>query len=108
MYDTINSLSFLGHDGPENDSCPTLAEITGILHDTSFEETVSEDQGHTDVVVCPPDVDTLTDDDEGPDDVIRIVDAQDVPGTLEIHYLYSEAYENREQPDSLPSTTRQV
>jgi hypothetical protein len=59
----------------------TLGKITGILHDTSFEKTISEDQGHIGVV-CPPDDDTLTDDDEGPDDVIGIVDVQDVPGTL--------------------------
>jgi hypothetical protein len=68
---------------------------------------MSEDQGHIDDV-CPPDVDTLTDDDEGLDDVIGIVDVQDVPGSLEIHYLSSEAWENRGQADSLPSTTRQV
>jgi hypothetical protein len=84
-----------------------LEEITGMLHDTSFEETMSEDQGHIDVIVCPPD-DTLTDDDEGPDDVIGIVDVQDVPRILEMHYLSSEACENREQAYSLPSKTRQV
>jgi hypothetical protein len=74
----------------------------------SFEETMSEDQGHTDVVVCPPDIDTLTDDDEGPDDVIGIVDIQNVPGTLGIYYPSSEVCENSEKADSLPSTTRQV
>jgi hypothetical protein len=42
----------------------TLGKITGILHDTSFEETMSEDQGHIDVAVCPPDADTLTDSNE--------------------------------------------
>jgi hypothetical protein len=108
MHNTVNSLAFLGHDGPEKICALTLGEITGFLHNTSVEETMSEDQGHIDVVACLPDVDTLTDDDEGPDDVIGIVDIQDVPGALEIYYLSSEACESREQANSLPSTTRQV
>jgi hypothetical protein len=101
LYVTINFLSFVGHDGSEK------GEITDILHNTLFEETMPEDHGHTDVV-CLPNDDTWTDDEEGPDDVIGIVDIQNVPRTLEIHFLSSESCENKEQADPLPSTTREV
>jgi hypothetical protein len=47
----------------------------------------------------------LTDDDEDPDNVFGIVKVQDEPGTLEIQYLSSEGYKNKEQADLLPSTT---
>jgi hypothetical protein len=43
----------------KKDLCPYTGEIMGILHDMLFEETMSEDQGHSDVVVCPPDIDSL-------------------------------------------------
>lgn len=72
----------------------TLAEIVDILNDPLFEDLVSHGQDPIDVVVCPPNVDTLTDDAEGSDDVIGIVDVQDVPGTLEIHYASYEACES--------------
>jgi hypothetical protein len=101
----MNFLSFIGHDGPEKDSCPCGGEMMCVLHDTSFEETVSEDQEHTDVVVCLPDVDSLTDDDEGSDIVIGIVDIQCVPVAVENH-LFSEACKNKEQADLLPTTIR--
>jgi hypothetical protein len=68
---------------------------------------VSEVQRHSDVD-RPPNVDTSSDGGAGPHDVVGIIDAQDVPGTLEIHYLSSEACENKEQADWLPTATRQV
>jgi hypothetical protein len=73
----------------------------------SFKEAMSEDQRHTDDVICLPDIDSLTDD-EGPDDVIEIVDIQGMPGTLEIHYLSLEACEDTEQVDLLSTATCEV
>jgi hypothetical protein len=43
-----------------------------------------DDQRH--VGVCPPEVDTSTDEEEGPRNVTATVEIQDVTGTLEIHY----------------------
>jgi hypothetical protein len=80
---------------------------TGTAHDTQREKTVSEVQRHSDVD-RPPNVDTSSDGGAGPHDVVGIIEAQDVPGTLEIHYLSSEACENKEQADWLPTATRQV
>jgi hypothetical protein len=39
----------------KKDLCPYTGEVMGILHGMLFKETISEDQGNTDVV-CPPDV----------------------------------------------------
>jgi hypothetical protein len=51
----------------------------------------------------------LTGDDEGRVDA-GIVDVQDVPGTIdtEIHYLSSEACQNKEQAGLLPTTTCKI
>jgi hypothetical protein len=67
---------------------------------------VSENQQRAEVV-CPPDVD-ISADSEDPDDPIRNVDVRNVAGSLEVHYLLSEACENTEQPDTLPTRTLEV
>lgn len=40
---------------------------------------------NVDIVVIPPEVDELTDEDEGPDDIIEEPTVLDVPGTVELH-----------------------
>lgn len=81
--------------------------IAGVVHDTSSEETVYVARRHTGVVMCPPDVGSSTDDEEGAD-VSGTVDVQGVPGTLEIHYISSKACENKELADLLPTAIREV
>jgi hypothetical protein len=69
---------------------------------------MSADQEHGDVFVCSPQFDSLADGDKSPDHFFGIVDVQDIPETLEIYCLSSEACENKEQADILPSTSREV
>jgi hypothetical protein len=52
--------------------------------------------------------DPVTDGDVGPVDVIRIVDAQDVPRKLENRYISSKACGNHSEVDSLPTAFRKV
>jgi hypothetical protein len=46
---------------------------------------------HADVFLRQPEIDSLTDDDEGPNKVVRTFDVQGEPGTLETHYLFQKA-----------------
>lgn len=86
-----------------------LWPYTGINHQYSTWQIIQGNYvwrpGYADVVICLPNIGPLTDDDEDPDNVFGIVKVQDEPGTLEIQYLSSEGYKNKEQADLLPSTT---
>ena len=51
-----------------------------------FEEDEEEDtSGRADVIIVPPDVDELTDEEDIAEDVMGEISVQDVPGTLEVH-----------------------
>jgi hypothetical protein len=76
----------------------TLGEITVILDDEWFENTASEVLDHTDTVVCPPKVDSFIDNNEGPHDVIIVV---------EVHYMASGICEDRQRANLLPSIKQQ-
>jgi hypothetical protein len=69
---------------------------------------MSEDQGYVGAVVCPAEVDTLTDEEEGPYTVTGTAEVQDVTGTLEIHYQSTEAFGNKSNSDTFPSISVKV
>lgn len=58
----------------------TMEEILQHLHEED-----EENIDHADVIIIPPDVDDLTDEDEACDDLTGEVTVQDVPGSLELH-----------------------
>jgi hypothetical protein len=83
----------------------TIDEISKIINSDSFEETVYEDQEFTDIAVCPPECDYVTDEDEGPDDATGTVEVHDLPGTVKLHYVPSAKREKPQAATSLPSTS---
>lgn len=66
----------------------TLTEIVDLVNDSDFEDNLSENEDID--VVCPPEVDRLTDVDEGSDELIGTADVHDVPGPLEVHFCQSQ------------------
>lgn len=65
-------------------------------------------EGHRLTDVCTPETGNLCDDNEGRADVIQTVNVRDVTGTLETHFLFMNACENKEQADLLLTGTREV
>lgn len=84
----------------------TNEEIEEIINSDAFHNAVSDDQDHIDITICPPEVDCMTDEEEGPDDVIGTVEVSDVPGAIELHYVASENNEETVFETSLPSTSQ--
>lgn len=72
-----------------------LTEIVDIWSEPVIEEALSEDHSHVGAVVYPPEFDTSTNEEEGPYDVTRTDEIQDVKGTLEIHYQSTKALGNK-------------
>jgi hypothetical protein len=76
------------------------------LNDESFEETLFQEYDYIDIVVCPPDVDSLTDD-EGPDNVTELLKFRMFQGQLRCT-IWSRGSVETEQADLLPTTSCQV
>ncbi|XP_049957747.1 uncharacterized protein LOC126474324 [Schistocerca serialis cubense] len=84
----------------------TNEEIADIINSDAFYKAVSDGQDHIDITVCPPEVDCMTDEEEGPDGVTGTVEVSDVPGAIELHYLASESNEETVCKTSLSSTSQ--
>lgn len=60
----------------------TVEEMRDIIEDPNF--WVSDDRATIDIVVLPPEVDYITDEDEADEDVVGVAEVRDVPGVLEV------------------------
>ncbi|CAH1107034.1 unnamed protein product [Psylliodes chrysocephalus] len=69
----------------------TLAELDEIMNDPSFMNDVES----ADIVVLPPEVDYLTDEDEADENLLGVVDVHDVPGELELQLTVSSQLEKK-------------
>ena len=63
----------------------TMDEIAEELQKYEENSDNDDDDNFGDVIIVPPDVDALTDEEDIADDEMGDVLVQDVPGTLEIH-----------------------
>ncbi|XP_069670940.1 piggyBac transposable element-derived protein 3-like isoform X1 [Periplaneta americana] len=68
----------------------TLEDALDIVNDDTFANEVDVQSEKVDIVVLPPDPDSLTDEDEAPDDVTGVANVKDVPGPVEVHFIASE------------------
>ncbi|XP_049942542.1 piggyBac transposable element-derived protein 3-like [Schistocerca serialis cubense] len=84
----------------------TNEETEEIMNSDAFYDAVSDDQDRIDITVCPPEVDCMTDEEEGPDHVTGTVEVSDVPGATELHCATSENNEEIVCKTSLPSTSQ--
>ncbi|XP_049779384.1 piggyBac transposable element-derived protein 2-like [Schistocerca cancellata] len=84
----------------------TNKEIEEIINSDAFYNGVSDDQNHIGITICSPEVDCLTNEEEGPDDVTGTVEDSAVPGSIELHYVASENNEETVCKTSLPSTSQ--
>lgn len=69
----------------------TLQELDDIINDPNF-----MDADKVDVIVIPPEPDSLTDEDEAIEDMLGLVNVNDVPGELIVHYKSLKSSENSE------------
>ncbi|XP_076055347.1 uncharacterized protein LOC143033747 [Oratosquilla oratoria] len=63
-------------------SALTVERTLELLFDEDEEEDAAE---RADVIIVPPDVDELTDEEDIAEDEMGEISVQDVPGTLEVH-----------------------
>ncbi|XP_076060285.1 uncharacterized protein LOC143036609 [Oratosquilla oratoria] len=63
-------------------SALTVERVLELLFDEDEEEDTAE---RADVIIVPPDVDELTDEEDIAEDEVGEISIQDVPGTLEVH-----------------------
>ena len=64
-----------------NHSALTLDEALALLYEEDDEGEIEK----ADVIIVPPEADSLTDEEDVNDDIIGEISVQDVPGTLEVH-----------------------
>lgn len=76
----------------------SLQEMEDIINDPRFME--ADD---VDIIVVPPDPDSLTDEDEADDDILGPAEVNDVPGELIIHFKSSTNLKSNEidEPDDV-------
>ena len=83
----------------------TMDEIPEELQ--KYEEN-SDNDNFGDVIIVPPDVDALTDEEDIADDEMGDVLVQDVPGTLEIHTKDNDQNEADESDRPKPTNKRKL
>ncbi|XP_076044777.1 uncharacterized protein LOC143027379 [Oratosquilla oratoria] len=72
----------------------TLERALELLFDEDEEEDTAE---RADVIIVPPDVDELTDEEDIAEDEMGEISVQDVPGTLEVHVDRAQIEEHAEK-----------
>ena len=77
----------------------SLQELEDIISDPDFTNAEK-----IDVVVLPPEPDSLTDEDEADDDLLGTVEVNDVPGELVIECRSSnniQSFDNEQEPSNI-------
>ena len=86
----------------------TMDEIAEELQKYEENSDNDDDDNFGDVIIVPPDVDALTDEEDIADDEMGDVLYQDVPGTLEIHTKDNDQNEADESDHPKPTKKRKL